>query len=134
MLGLIISLFKNYKKFFTYAIGVVILCVALFGGYVYITNSYYEDGIAYQKQVNEKEQMNLKELYHEKQKEKDVQINELNDKINTLNKNNTKNITDLERKMSKLKDEVNEYEKGNNASKLCLDSGWLHIYQNSLPN
>lgn len=129
----ILTLLQN-KWVVRFILAVIIIIAALsIRNYIYTTG--YDDGIAYQKQVQVNAQAKAKQEFDVVQKKADDERATLNAQIASLNKANTELRDSLAKKNQKTNQEATDYAKTTTGSMSCFapDDNGLRIINDSFP-
>ncbi len=119
--------------FFRYfLIGILVVILASFL-YKHQMKKAYDEGVAYQISVNQKEQEALKEKYEKMLEDANQERIGLNEEIEKQKEAYAKLQAERNKKSSEIQDKVNNYAKTIDGSKRCLSSSWMQLYKDSLP-
>lgn len=125
------------NKTLRYFVLSLVLAISLKIGYSLITQYYYKSGYdageSQQVKVHEDEQSKLKADYDKQLKVKDTEVLALNEELQQLKQDYSDLQQKRKDKSNKTSEETKNYEKSPNGNNRCLDSEWVRIYKNSLP-
>lgn len=115
----------------------VLSAFVLFLCWHFITKHYYDNGYTDGKNeqvlVYKNEQEKLKDIYSKELEEKDKERDKLNKEIADLKEQYATLKGKRKNSQDKIDEEVDKYEKNGSNDAKCLDTEWLRIYKNSLP-
>ncbi len=115
-----------------FIIGILVIILALFL-YKHQMKKSYDEGIAYQISLNQKEQQALKEKYEKMLEDANKDRITLNEEIEKQKEAYAKLQLERNKKSNQIQDKVNNYAKTSDGSKRCLSSSWMQLYKDSLP-
>lgn len=120
---------KTLRKF----ILILVFSVILFIFWNKVTDKYYQQGIQYQKTLNQMEQDKLKYQYESKLKIADQERLSLNADLVKIKSDYAHLLLTRKDKQNTQFNEVKKYAESVSGSSRSLDSEWVRIYKDSLP-